>query len=151
MLKPRRPPDSNTPVRLSTKLISMTPTKLNIAIVTTLRNLSVTWMLKNLYAASVPPKATMVARTAWKTIVASPTNDAMTLENAPTNTPSTTAYAMTRAGLTTFLKELTSDSTKPMIAPPMARRYAMPWAACAAVGLGSARSPMKNQVTRRRR
>jgi hypothetical protein len=41
--------------------------------VTTLRNLSVTWMLKNLYAARVPPKATMVARTAWKTIVGSPT------------------------------------------------------------------------------
>ena len=36
------------PVRLSTKFSSMTPTKLNIAMVTTLRNLSVTWMLKNL-------------------------------------------------------------------------------------------------------
>ena len=71
--------------------MSMTPTKLKIAIVTTLRNLSVTWMLKNLYAASVPANATMVARTAWKTIDASPTNEAMTLEKAPTNTPSTTA------------------------------------------------------------
>jgi hypothetical protein len=78
-------------------------------------------MLKNLYAASVPANATIVARTAWNTIDASPTNEATTLENAPTKTPSTTAYAMTSAGLTTFLKELTSERTRPMIAPPMAR------------------------------
>ena len=49
----------------------------------------------------------------------------MTFEKAPTNTPSTTAYAMTSAGLMTFLNELTSDSTKPRIAPPIAKMNAL--------------------------
>jgi hypothetical protein len=48
VLNPRRPPDSRTPVRLSTQLTRSTPSTLNIEIVTTRRNFGVTWMLKNL-------------------------------------------------------------------------------------------------------
>ncbi len=68
----------------------------------------------------MPKKATTVPRTAWNTIVGSLTHVAMTLENAPMNTPSTTAYARTSGGLMTFLNELTIASTKPMRAPPIA-------------------------------
>jgi len=69
-----------------------------------------------------------VARTAWKTMVASWTHVATTLEKAPTNTPSAAAYARTSAGLMIFLNEFTIARTKPTIAPPMANIQAF-WTA----------------------
>src|SRR5689334_7797773 len=103
------------PNRFRTKSSSETATKPNIDATTILRNLSPTWVSQNLYAASVPPKAARVPSTAPKTIETSPLamNDTTTLEKAPTNRPSRAAYASTRAGLTTFLNELTIDRTKP--------------------------------------
>src|SRR5690606_12535862 len=103
-------------------------------------------MLKNLYAASVAPAATKVASTAWKTIVASPTQVDTILEKAPTNTPSTAAYASTSAGLITFLNELTIARTKPTMAPPMANIQAF-CTAEASTPPAVHRSPIKNQVT----
>ena len=83
----------------------------NIAAMTKVRNLLPTWMLKNLYAASVPAKAAKVPITAWVTMP-SPKRASKNLLSAPSATPSAAQNASTRAGLMTRLNELTSDSAE---------------------------------------
>ncbi len=87
----------------------------NIAATTILRKRLLTWMLKNLYAASVPTNAANVPMTAPDTTPL-PNMASKNLLSAPSATPSRAAKAMTSAGLTTRLNELTSDSAN---APPM--------------------------------
>ena len=84
---------------------------------TPIRNLLLTLMLKNLYAASVPAKAANVPITAWITMPW-PYWYSNNLLKAPSATPSSAAKASTRAGLITRLNELTIDSPKAP-RPPM--------------------------------
>ena len=57
------------------------------AAITTIRNLLLTLMSKNLYAASVPAKAANVPITAWMTMPP-PNRASKNLLNAPSATPS---------------------------------------------------------------
>ena len=73
-----------------TKSSSETATKPNIAATTQVRNRLLTWMSKNLYAASVPATAPSVPRTA-PTTRPSPKLASITLLKAPMNSPSNAA------------------------------------------------------------
>ena len=87
----------------------------NTAAITNVRNLAPTWMLKNLYAASVPAKAANVPMHRLDDQVAGPLVEkieSMNLLNAPRATPSATQKASTSGGLTTRLNELTIESAK---------------------------------------
>ena len=63
----------------------------NMAAITKVRNFWPTWMLKNLYAASVPANAAKVPSTAWTTMPPSPVGRELaskSLLSAPSATPS---------------------------------------------------------------
>ena len=111
----------------------------NTAAITKVRNLLPTWMLKNLYAASVPAKAANVPITAWVTMP-SPNCASKNLLSAPSAMPSATANASTRAGLITRLNELTSDSPKAPSEPIVIAAISGPRSAFVVVGADRAES-----------
>ena len=111
----------------------------NIAAMTKVRNRCPTWMLKNLYAASVPAKAANVPMTAWVTMP-SPKRASKNLLSAPSATPSAAQNASTSAGLMTRLKELTSE--RPNAAPLPMMRAALRRASVESLTSAALMSPM---------